>query len=397
MPRRLSPGDVKLVWASAIIGILLLAGTALMSPPQQGNDSPIPSSYSPDPDGALAAYLLLRDLDVPVLRTEQSPVASLPEDPYDFLLIIAEPSEFPNTAEKRALLDFVENGGRILFCGRGLELFLPLPPTAPAFGYADRTFGSRIPSRYTRRADTIMIDPRSRWSTETAGGLPLYGSDAEPVVTVSQIGEGEVLWWAAATPLTNRAIAEHGNLNLFLNTVSGEGGPDVVFWDEYFHGQQGSLWSYLQKTPVAWSLWQFAILIGVVLFGFSRRRGPIVEPRAVSRLSPLEFVETMGDLYARAGAASVAVEVPYKRLRLELARQLGRSPGIADAELAKAASQRFPVSEAELRDTLELASQAAGQPRFPAKRALELVRKLVDYSNKMTARRPLSIPQEKNS
>jgi len=163
-----------------------------------------------------------------------------------------------------------------------------------------------------------------------------------------------------------------------------DGTPRTVYWDEYFHGQQGSLWSYIARTPIPWGLWQLALVSLVLLFAFSRRSGPIVMPQVRSRLSPLEFVNTMGDLYDRAGATSMAVDIPYKRLRLQLARKLGRTAAASDAELARVAFERLSIPEAEMLATLQQASQASRTPKLPGKQALDLVQKLVRYSRQLT-------------
>ena len=128
----------------------------------------------------------------------------------------------------------------------------------------------------------------------------------------------------ARRPLTNAGIVRAGNLELFLNSMAGPSGePLSIYWDEYFHGARGSLWSYIAATPLPWGMLQIALLMLALMFTFSRRSGPIVQPAAVSRLSPLEFVETMGGLYQRAHAAPIAVAAAYRLLRLELIRRLG--------------------------------------------------------------------------
>jgi hypothetical protein len=132
-------------------------------------------------------------------------------------------------------------------------------------------------------------------------------------------------------------------------------------------------------------MWQLAIVSIVLLFAFSRRSGPIVMPALRSRLSPLEFVDTMGELYSRAGAASVAVEVPYRRLRLDLARRLGRPSTATDADLARAAAQRLSLPEAEIAATLNAAGDASRASKLAPKQALDLVQKLVRYTQQLKA------------
>jgi hypothetical protein len=393
MQGRLSPADTKLLWAATGIGAILIAVTAVVSPAAQGENSPIPSSYSADPDGALAAYLLLANLHYPVRRWQQPP-ASLTGPPSESVLILAEPSASTSAADRKALLNFVSRGGRVLFCGSDLQTFFPLPETKATFTPEPQAFQAEIPSEFSRSADTITIRARAAWDKSDTKSLRLYGDQSEPAVVAVPLGQGQVLWWSAATPLTNLGISESGNLRLFLNAVSNaDGTPRSVYWDEYFHGEQGSLWAYIAKTPIPWGLWQLALVSVLLVFSFSRRSGPIAMPATRSRLSPLEFVDTMGELYSRAGAASIAVEVPYRRLRLDLSRKLGRPSTTPDADLALAASQRLALPEAEIYATLHSAGQASHAAKLSGKEALDLVQNLVRYSRQLRSPRT---SQEKN-
>ncbi len=113
-----------------------------------------------------------------------------------------------------------------------------------------------------------------------------------------------MLWWTDASPLTNSRISEAHNLDLFLNALGTEAKgiarPESVYWDEYFHGERMSLWVYAERTPVIWGLLQTTVLAMAVLFTLGRRSGPVLPVAAPSRLWPLEFVNTLGELYARA-------------------------------------------------------------------------------------------------
>lgn len=385
MQGRLSPADTKLLWTAAILGGLIIVASAVLSPVVQRNDSPVPSSYSADPDGALAAYLLLQDLRFPVRRWEQAP-AKLDADPRGVVLVLAEPSAATSAEDRKALLAFVSKGGRVLFCGPLLEAFFPLPTTRSTSTLIPTRLGAELPSAYSRDADMISIKARAKWDAADSNSLRIYGTEEAPEVVVASLGQGEVVWWSAATPLTNVSIPSDDNLRLFLNAVSNaDGTPRAVYWDEYFHGEQGSLWEYVTRTPIPWGLWQFGIAAVVVVFAFSRRSGPIVMPAVRSRLSPLEFVDTMGELYSRAGAAPVAVEVPYRRLRLDLARRLGRPSTSSDAELARAAAQRLSLPEVEVAAALHAAGDASRASKLAPKQALELVQQLVRYTQQLKA------------
>jgi hypothetical protein len=282
----------------------------------------------------------------------------------------------------------------VLFCGPFQSVFLPLPETL-AVSSEELPFPARLPSGFTRDANVIRIARQADWQDANDRLKVLYGSDKQPVVVASQLGKGEVIWWSSGSPLTNKGLKEDQNLQLFLNVVSNpDGSPRPVYWDEYFHGQQGDLWSYVAKTPVPWGMWQLLLAALIALFTYSRRSGPIVSPRIRPRLSPLEFVDTMGELYRRAGATEVAIDVPYKRLRLQLTRKLGEPITTSDAALAQTAARRLGLPENELRATLEEASSASKVSKLDPKKALTIVQTLLRFGRQLSGQRPT---QEKNA
>jgi hypothetical protein len=375
----LTPTDRKLMWGFAILFVLLVASTAALGPRRE-EDSAFPSSYSSDSGGALAAYLLLQDLHYPVRRWEQPPNL-INDPPVETLLILAEPTEAPTDHDKAALLKFVSDGGRVLFCGGPIASFFP-EAEAPTkvFDPEWREFAPALPSYLSRGANQVVMRPAAYWRDRNPALLRIYGDEKSPAVVSWRIGSGEVLWWAGATPLTNTGIVRAGNLELFLNSMAGpSGAPLSIYWDEYFHGARGSLWSYIAATPLPWGMLQVVLLMLALIFTFSRRSGPVVPPAAVSRLSPLEFVETMGGLYQRAHAAPIAVAAAYRLLRLELIRRLGFPVSGADRDLARAAGQRLGLPRDELAATLEDSARAAGSTKFPARQALDLVQQLEGF------------------
>lgn len=373
MPSRISVPR-WLVWVAAIV---ILVAFAASSPPSEDATS-FPSIYSSGSSGARAAYLLLRDMHINVRAWEDAP-ANLPPRTT---LILAEPTEAPSKADVAALAKFVNDGGRILFCGAAVRKFFPAAEiTEPVPGIDWQEFAASLPGAMTRNAERIVMRPQVYWKP-SAAQIALYSIGGNDAVVSWPIGSGEVIWWAGATPLTNAGIARADNLNLFLNSL---GSPAAIYWDEYFHGQRAGLIGYVEKTPVVWAGLQILIAALAVLFTFSRRSGPIVAPRAVSRLSPLEFVDTMGALYRHAGAASIPIEVSRRHLRLELARRLGLPSHTADTDLAHAAADRLGFDDADLAATL-----ASGASSKTA--ALDLVQRLERYATRLR----VPYPKEKH-
>ncbi|HKN74515.1 MAG TPA: DUF4350 domain-containing protein [Candidatus Acidoferrum sp.] len=387
MPAPIAAGDRKILLIAGAVLVVLTAGLAFLGGDPKEQGTPIPSTYSANPGGARAAYLLLQDLHYKVSRWERSPT-ELPTDDGDAVLIIAEPFETPSKEEQEALLSFVEEGGQVIFTGARINAFFPKARIEEEFSTAEwKTFSADVPSNYTAGAPKIVLQTGTTWQNLGANQLPLYGNTQSPVVVSWRIGEGRVLWWAAATPLTNSGISQDGNLNLFLNAmnfpVRAKQFTVQIYWDEYFHGERTSLWSYVRKTPVAWGLVQISVLGLIVLFTFSRRSGPTVLPPAVSRLAPLEFVDTLGGLYERAGAEPAVVGFVYQQFRATLSRQLRISSNAGDTELADAVQTRLGWKEGGLKTTLARALVASRARKVEPEEALGLVRELEGYEEQL--------------
>jgi hypothetical protein len=109
-------------------------------------------------------------------------------------------------------------------------------------------------------------------------------------------------------------------------------------------------------------------------------------PPSVSRLSPLEFVDTLGALYEHAGAATAAVSVSYVRLRFLLAKQLGLPSDTSDAELSRAAEERLGWKSFQNSGLLNRASGATRAVKMRSGEALDLVQELERQAENLEVR-----------
>ena len=389
MPSTLDPGDRKLLLIAGAILLLLIVATVVFAPPQdEAEGEGIPTTYSTTKNGAQAAYLLLRELGYQSERWEKSP-AELPTDAAGKILILAGPSDFPDKNEREALLAFVRSGGWIIYAGNFPFLFLETGAVAPpsftrTSSLTAETFSAAAPSPFTQGASKITMNASNRWVASDGGQVPLYGEPEEPVVVTWRLEKGRVIWWAAPTPVTNSGISREGNLPFFLSCIQAtrpgaSPGETTVLWDEYFHGYRGSLWDYFRETPVPWAILQLALVAVFILLAFGRRSGPIYAAATVSRLSPLEFVYTLGDLYRRASAGSAAVRVAYQRFRTQLLRRLALVPTISNLQLDAAVRERLGWKQPGLMDTLQRAEKAARGSEVPGPEALKIVQALEHY------------------
>ena len=217
------------------------------------------------------------------------------------------------------------------------------------------------------------------WETLGRAEPAIFGDEDHAVVISYAYGKGQVIWWAGATPLTNAGVKEPGNMELLLNSVGPASGQRVM-WDEYFHGERRSIYSYLETTPLIWGLAQGGVLMLAVFATFSRRSGPVRPLVPVSRLSPLEFVESLGGLYQRAQAGGAAVRVAHQRFRYLLIKRLGLGSNATTKELAAAVRERLGWKEPGLNDVLYGCERAANNPELEDEEALGLVQALEQYT-----------------
>jgi len=376
----LSAGDRKLFLIAGGV-FLLLVSTALILAKGPDSADEIPTTYSGGSGGAKAAYLLLKASGYRVERWEQSP-SELPEA-AGATLILAEPLDAPKTEERNRLRQFVENGGRVIATGPFIGLFLPENEIVPdpMSGMTWKKLSAQSPSSITHAASQITLAPQAYWKPESFA-LPLYGDGDKHMVVKYKSGKGEVIWWASATPLTNAGLKEPGNLEFFLACIGSE--PQTrILWDEYFHGYRHSLTASIRSSPVKWIFLQFALFTFAILLTYSRRSGPISIPAREIRLSPLEFVRTLGALYKQANAASVVVDISYHRFRYWLTRRLGMASNAPVDELERAVRERGNFQDADFTATLRACESAPYDYTLKPRAALRLVRSLDDYAAKL--------------
>lgn len=373
--------DRKVLLLAAAVVIVLTAGMAFFAPPEQTARGGLPSVYATGPDGARAAYLLLRQLHYPV-RIWTQPPADLPGGETRSLLILADPTSTPTPGDRDALLSFVSDGGRIVFTGRTIAQFFNGSSISPHFYNAETQIYSRnLPTDLTYHATRISLSSEALWTSLTNTQFALYGTVPDAAVVRWRQGNGEILWWAGPAPLTNNGISQDDNLNLFLNAVGtpNAGSNTVIYWDEYFHGEGDSLWAYFARTPLPWGLLQLGLIALAVLFAFSRRSGPMVSLAPITRRSPLEYVDTLGGLYERAHAEPAVVQIVYDRFRLALKRFLRLPSDTPDAELQTTASKRLGAKEQTFGEALKRAAEAAQSNKVTPARALSIIRELETY------------------
>lgn len=378
MPLKIDPRDRKLLIGAGCVFVLLIVGIAVLGG-EQGEKQESPTTYSTASEGAKAAYLLLRQEGYKIVRYER-PLDALP-DAAGKTLILAEPVEAPTQQEREHLRQFISKGGRIIAIGMFAGTFLPENKSIPDFVHGTdwKRVSAVSPSEITRAAPQISIAQQARWESFSAA-YPLYADGDSTLVVKYPYGRGEVLWWAAATPLTNAGLKEPGNLEFFLACLGGK--RNEILWDEYIHGYRETPALSIAHTPVKWLTLQLALLALAVLATFSRRSGPVCKPVSDVRLSPLEFVQTLGGLYENAGSASVALDISYQRFRYWLTRRLGVANNVSVNDLEAGVRDRWGLKDDHFAAILQRCESAKIDPYLHGPEALHLVQELDEYASR---------------
>jgi hypothetical protein len=372
--RRAGSRDLVVVLIAAALMVLVAGATAVIAPPDEGVGVR-GSSLSSGAEGGKAGFLLLRRLGYVVQRTFE-PMVSLGADPATDVLVLMAPQQSPSDLDVAALTRFVEHGGVVIVGEQ--QRWLPSL--------------SRGALRHSSEATPIAVGasplalgaPKIRMDHITAAGEPrppfttVYADARGAAVVVGRVGRGRVIYWASALPATNAAIDEPGHVELLVNAI----GPPLerrVLWDEHYHGHRRSAWSYAAGTPLPAALAQLGLIGVAAILTVSFRRRPLRAVPDPPRTAPLEFVETMGGLYQRAGATTTAVAVALAHLRRRLIAVSGLPADADDATLARGAAARAGQTPESLAALLARARAAAGAPVAVAT-ALTIVRSLQESS-----------------
>jgi hypothetical protein len=371
-------------------GILLLIVAIAVLSPQPARDLR-PSTYNAGPAGVKAAYLMLDKLGRHPVRWTR-PLSELPAaEAAHTTLVLADPVFDGTEREELAaqIEAFLNHGGRVLTTDHAGAQLLPHGAARAHSAMHDSLCMSTPegPGRLAA-AGPVEMEEHDQW----AGEGPLFrveqrcGTDA--VVVRYPVGKGEAVWWTSAMPMDNAELKQDANLKLLLASLDGDDAtPRTVVFDETLHGVARSLWDAAKGLPLRWLALQTAVLLLLLVLSFSRRRGPVRTPVLLPRSSPVEFAESMGDLYEKAGATSAATDAAKRRLLRVLTREAGvgqTAVQAGPAAIAEELQARLGGDWGVLAAHLE-AAEGAHSGTTP-RTALALVRALSEDAESLRAR-----------
>jgi len=380
----LDPKDRKLLIGCLCAVVVLAVVTALFARDESRDDNHVPSTYLTGRHGARAAFEMLQSNGYNVERWEHLLSELAEKTDAQTVVIFAEPH--PTSPEDfRAAEDIVARGGRVLLTGQWGGILAPGGNVQPSTQF--QAACKLTPQGLDPLASSgeVWMAPEASWGLNRPLDRIEFNCSGAPAVVEYTSGKGQVIWWASSTPLENGSIQRAENLNLFLNSL---GAPQNhrFYWDESLHGEIYSNWYY--AGGAALNLLRFGLLgIGLlVIFSFSRRRGPVRDLPAPVRATPVEFLEALGSLYAEARASSTSVELAYERFRRRMTDLCGlKGTAMSADELSAAVRRRFPKGDEALEKDLAECQEVIGDETLPPKKALALVQALSRHGEALEA------------
>jgi hypothetical protein len=313
---------VLLLAAAMMAAILLVSFFA----PAAEDDDRSPSSYNSGSAGVKAAYLLLAKLGYKAERWEGSAGDLGEVDAPHTSLVLANPVVPPEDQADvaAAIKDFLDRGGRVIATGVNGAYLIPGGETAePTEFYKSLCISIPEGQGTMALAGPVSMEDPVRWKSDTVATRVQQRCGGDAVAVTVRVGQGEAVWWSTPLPMTNRGIKEDASLKLLLASVGAPG--QRVLFDESLHGGGGSVWDQARGLPIRPLLIQFGLVALLLVLSFGRRSGPVRALTQVVRSSPLEFAESMGHLYNKAGATQVATFGARRKLLRYLHERCGLS------------------------------------------------------------------------
>jgi hypothetical protein len=269
--------------------------------------TPLPpgSSYSAQPDGALALYSWLSAAGAQPLR-----LTSLSTDTLPSSVLLVEPTSVVDSPTRQFLNNVADNHGTVVLAGESVQWLV----LARQLGVTAEPRASPSTSVITPDGLTLPFTTRFRISADGAQPL-LVEDDGTWAGLRVPYRQGTLIVIASAGPFTNAGLANPETARFVFRDVVAPAAGQAIAFDEIerpFGGVAApgppTANELLFQTPPGWALVYIALLTFTFLLLTGRRLGPALVARSAadSQRTMYEHVQMLADLYHRAGQLAAA-------------------------------------------------------------------------------------------
>lgn len=289
--------------AVAVFGLALYWAAVVAADRYYESPVAAASTYSSAPEGLSVLYAYLEQSGA-----DPTQLTSFDELPEEGTLVIAADArlEKPVTdVEAERVAVWVREGGRLILAGWHGEAFArALDLHATPSGGTLAELSPRQPAGSFAGVGRVEAGELRLRAEDAAWAAPLADASGAAML-VRAVGEGELVWLAAAYPLTNDGIVSADNARFAVQLVT-TGGP--VAFDEYHHGfaYGGGVWTRIGASGRAGVLLVLAATVAV-LYALGRRIGPPIREVATPEARTTTYIASLAQLYRKAGARAEAL------------------------------------------------------------------------------------------
>lgn len=301
----------KKIWLALTAFLLLFIGLSYLAAANQPEEYPAYVSYSPAPSGVQGFYTYLQEEVDNIDRWNASP-EKLPASNGSTLLLMIEPSFFPEQPQMDAYLEYIEAGNTILLFQDNPDGMLGMETTV-AGEFAEGISSITNEEGFSYQA---MVNSFFRLEAEATDEI-LLQDDKGAVAIKRSIGNGELIAVSASDWLINGQILEEDHLSLILFLLEESNFSRTILIDEYIHGGENA-----PTLTVLYPHWLIAGAIQLILLTIfwlwyrGKRFGPIIVPREETVRFSDERIQALAAWYQRGRRyqESLAIQADYLKL-----------------------------------------------------------------------------------
>lgn len=332
------------------------------------------NTYSTTAEGQRAFYRLVQSQAAWTLRNSRPLTRALPEHAVGGTLCILGPERWPTHQEWDAILDWVADGGQLLFAFRE-EAEQQIPRINVR--YIPRE-GSGPPDDSLPPQTTLVDSREIAWWTDgrllAPQGRLLVAYDDTPQAVVVAHGAGRIVVSASSLVFSNQLLTYGDNPALAYRLLEACGDVEDVTFDESLN-ETGTpktvgLLFDAELRPLTLQL----ILLCVLYAWWNNRRfGPLERSSVQARHNIVDHTDNVGLGYWRSRDGAGVLRAFLRTLLSELRTAMS---GVAANAALEAAARRLNRPVASLRQDLQAAQRAAKKTDLDRRQAARFIRRL---------------------
>lgn len=367
-----SPPPASILWFAipACTVVAALAISLLVAQDDSQASSASGTSYDASKSGFRALYLILDELGYDIERTRRVAGGAV-----RWALAPLK----PKANDAVHVVNWVQKGGRLLLAdGTGdLATALGLEVNVDDAAPTDLLPTTMDDVKQLAPGKVIVVPAKD-------DGRLWAGAGGDPLISIHQVGQGEVWLLQRPLALANEQMRQADNAIFAarLAEAMSDGKPGNIRVDEYCHGLRSrpGVLELMFQPPMRTVAIQAIIFAVLMLWSAAVRFYPLRPLPKARRRSKEEFLNAMGDLLHRHGDTAAAFRTIQGDVNRKLAERIGLPANTHPDTLVEIASRRRPMSN-ETRELLTRAAPPTGRTGF-----VNSIQKLDEVEHELTRR-----------